>query len=321
MRIGYNTWSMATVPYPDFIPGLSDIGFTAIAISVVPGYTIGGHYVANAADQAGLSADDRRRIRQAFQERDLQLPSVIGNQSLLEDDPDRNAAAVSRLRGSIDLCVELALPGQEVPTLNTGIAGHSGDLETREQVTLDRLGALTEYARERGVVICIEPHVGGAVDTPARAEWLVQRINSPSLKLDFDVSHFEVVGIPLDESVPRLTPLAAAAEIKDQHFRYLSAPDDASPAPDGWLVEGNGVGRGTAPDGRTVEFQFLLGGEGTFDLPKYLQLMQAQGFTAPIAFEASVQCQARPGYDALASAKQIYDWMAEGWRAASIPER
>ena len=31
---------MATVPYADFIPGLSDIGFTAIAISVVPGYTM-----------------------------------------------------------------------------------------------------------------------------------------------------------------------------------------------------------------------------------------------------------------------------------------
>ena len=59
--------------------------------------------------------------------------------------------------------------------------------------------------------------------------------------------------------------------------------------------------------------------EGTFDLPKYVQLMHAQGFTAPIAFEASVQCQARPGYDALASAQQIYRWMADGWRAAGVP--
>jgi sugar phosphate isomerase/epimerase len=321
MRIGYNTWSMATVPYADFIPGLSDIGFTAIAISVVPGYPIAGKYVPNAGDQAGLTADDRRRIKQGFLERDLQLPSIIGNQSLMEDDPDRNASAMRNLRGAIDLCVEFTLPGQEVPTLNTGIAGHSGDLEAKQQVVLDRLGELTEYARERGVVICIEPHVGGAVDTPARAEWVVRTIDSPSLRLDFDVSHFEVVGIPMDESVSRLTPLAGAAEIKDQHFRYLDGSGDASPAADGWLVEGNGVGRATAPDGRPVEFQFLLGGEGTFDLPKYLQLMQAHGFTAPIAFEASVQCQARPGYDALASAKQIYRWMAAGWRAAGVPDR
>src|SRR3989442_5450764 len=319
MRIGYNTWSMATVPYTEFIPGLSDIGFTAIAISVVPGYRIGGKDVPNAADQASLSATDRSNIKTAFQERGLRLPSIIGNQSLLEDDPDRNVAAINRLRGAIELCVELTLPGQEVPTLNTGIAGHSGDLEAKQHVVLDRLGALTDYARACGVVICVEPHVSGAVDTPARAEWLVRKIDSPSLRLDFDVSHCEVVGIPMDESVARLAPLAGAAEIKDQHFRYLRASDDASPGPDGWLVEGNGVGRATSPDGRPVEFQFLLGGEGTFDLPKYLQLMHAHGFTAPIAFEASVQCQARPGYDALASAADIYRWMAEGWHGAGVP--
>jgi len=68
-----------------------------------------------------------------------------------------------------------------------------------------------------------------------------------------------------------------------------------------------------------VEYQFLLAGEGSFDLPGYLQLMHAQGFSAPIAFEASVQCQARPGYDALASAATIYRWMADGWRRASTP--
>ena len=312
---------MATVPYTEFIPGLSDIGFTAIAISVVPGYTIGGQHVANAANLEGLSVADRRCIKQAFEERGLLLPSIIGNQSLVEEDPDRNATNINRLRGAIELCVELTLQGQEVPTLNTGVAGRSGDLEAHQQMVLDRLGALTEYARQCGVVICIEPHVGGAVDTPERAEWLVGAIDSPSLRLDFDVSHFEVVGVPMDESVGRLAPLAGAAEIKDQHLRYLPSLDDASPAPQGWLVEGNGVGRATAPDGRPVEFQFLLGGEGTFELPKYLQLMQAQGFTAPIAFEASVQCQARPGYDALASAVQIYRWMADGWRAAGIPEQ
>ena len=52
-------------------------------------------------------------------------------------------------------------------------------------------------------------------------------IDSPSLRLDFDVSHFEVVGVPMDESVGRLAPLAGAAEIQDQHLRYLPSLDDA----------------------------------------------------------------------------------------------
>ena len=320
MRIGYNTWSMATVPYTTFIPALSDIGFTAIAISVVPGYTIGGAYVPNAADQERLTRHDRARIRQAFEERGLELPSVIGNQSLVEDDPERNAAAMRRLRDSIDLCVELTPRGQPAPTLNTGVGGHTGDLEAKRQVILDRLGDLADYAQRHGVTLCIEPHVGGAIDTPERAEYVVGAVNSPALRLDFDVSHFEVVGVPTEESVTRLAPLAGAAEIKDQHFRYC-ADDcaDGEQAPDGWLVPGNGVGRAIAPDGRPVEFQFLLAGEGTFDLPSYLRLMRAQGFDSPIAFEASVQCQARPAYDALEAARGIYRWMADGWRQAGVP--
>jgi inosose dehydratase len=220
---------------------------------------------------------------------------------------------MQRLRDSIDLCVEWAIDGH-VPTLNTGVAGHSGDLEAKSGLVLDRLGALADHARQRGVVICIEPHVGGAVDTVERAEWLIRAVDSPAVRLDFDVSHFEVVGVPMGESVPRLLPLASAVEIKDQHFRYM---DDGAPA-DGWLVEGNGVGRATAPDGRPVEFQFLLAGEGTFDLPGYLKLVCAQSFAEPIAFEASVQCQARPGYDALASAAGIYRWMADGWQRAGL---
>jgi inosose dehydratase len=313
MRIGYNTWSMATVPYQAFIPGLSDIGFRAIAISVVPGYTIGGRWVENAAALDRLSPDDRKHIKHAFVERDLKLPSVIGNQSLVEEDAAKNAVAMQRLRDSIDLCVELALD-EHVPTLNTGVSGHSGDLEAKSGLITDRLGALADYAHQRGVVICIEPHVGGAVDTVERSEWLIQTVGSPAVRLDFDVSHFEVVGVPMETSVPRLLPLASAVEIKDQQFRYT---DDGPPS-DGWLVNGNGVGRATAPNGRPVEYQFLLAGEGTFDLPGYLKLVKKQGFAEPIAFEASVQCQARPGYDALASAAGIYRWMADGWQQAGL---
>src|SRR5438270_13597103 len=98
MRIGYNTWSMATVPYQTFIPALADIGFGAIALSVVPGYTIGGQWVNNAAALDRLSADERRRIAAALIERDVKLPSVIGNQSLVDEDAVRNAEAMQRLR-------------------------------------------------------------------------------------------------------------------------------------------------------------------------------------------------------------------------------
>ena len=305
MRIGFNTWSIARVPYQDFIPRLAEIGYRAIAISVVPGYPIGGEWVANAAGLDVLSADDRRRIKQEFIDRDLALPSVIGNQSLLLDEGEPNDTALARLRGAIDLCTELCLPDQPMPTLNTGPCRPPGEFESRKEQVVERLGGLTEYARERGVVICIEPHVSGSIDTIERSEAVVAAIDSPHVRLDFDVSHFEVQAIPMAESVARLAPLAAAAEIKDQLARPTRAGREG-------FFEGNGSGQATAPDGEPLTFQFLLGGEGDFDLPEYLKLMVQCGFNEPISFEASVQCQARPGYDGLAEAEKTFRWMQAG---------
>jgi sugar phosphate isomerase/epimerase len=198
--------------------------------------------------------------------------------------------------------------------MNTGAGGRPEDFESHRQQLVDRLGDLARYAGARGVVVCIEPHVGAAIDTPERSEWLVRTLHSPHCRLDFDVSHFEVVGIPLEESVRRLAPLAGSVEIKDQRSRYADEP-----MPAGWRVEGNGLGRAVAPNGRPVEYQFLLGGEGDFDLPRYLRLMQRAGYTGAVGFEASVQCQARPSYDALAAARSTYRWMAEGWEKAGVP--
>lgn len=316
MRIGYNTWSMATVPYQVFIPKLAEIGYTAITISVIPSYGIGGQRVPNAADLAELTAADRKKIKEEFEQRGLELSSVVGNQPIIEDDAEKSQQYMQRLRETIDFCVEVAPRGQFVPTLNTGSGARPADFETKKQQLVDRLGELAAYGGQRGVAICVEPHVGAAIDTPDRAAWLVETVRHPFCRLDFDVSHFEVVGFPLEETVPRLAPLSSSVEIKDQSFRYADER-----IPESWYVAGNGVGKATAPNGRPVEFQFLLGGEGDFDLVKYLKLMQQTGYTGAIGFEASVACQQRPSYDPLGAAASTYRWMADGWERAGIPTK
>jgi inosose dehydratase len=313
VRIGYNTWSMARVPYQVFIPALAEMGYGAITLSVVASYGSGDWRAANACDLAGLMRDDTRRIREAFAQRGLLLPAVVGSDALGGDDAASGEAALRRLRDTIDFCVEVTPRGQPPPAMQAGVGGGSAADAGRMARLVERLGALAAYAAARGVVVAVEPAVGTAVDTPERAAGLVAAAGNPALRLDFDVSHFLVMGCPLEETVSRLVPLAASAEVKDHRVRAL-----AGARPAGWRVDGNPVRRLRAADGREVEFQFLLGGEGEFDLPRYLRAMQGAGWTGPVAFEASVQCQARPAYDALAAAAAAYRWMAGAWRRAGV---
>ena len=315
MRIGYNTWSMATVPYDVFIPELHGIGYTAIVVSVVPGYGIGGQRVPNAAALGSLTRDDWRRIKEGFEQRGLELPSVVGNASVVEEDPERNRENLQRLRDTVDFAVEVCPKGQPLPTVNTGTGGGRDEFEAKRQLMVDRLGELAEYSAQRGVTIAIEPHVGNAIDRPERAEWLIQTVDRPNVRLDLDISHFEVAAFPTEDTAKRLVPLTAAIEIKDQNMRYAGEPERP-----GWRVAGNGVGRGLAPDGRQTEHQFLLGGEGGFDLPGYLRLLDELGWTGAVAFEASVQVQQRPNYDPIAAADSTYRWMAAGWEQVGVPK-
>jgi len=306
---------MATVSYATFIPGLHEIGYTAITISVIPSYGIGGRRTPNAGYYGDWTADDRRRIKQEFEAHGLELSAIVGNASMVGDDAAQVQANLQQLRDAIDLCAELKPAHQSfVPTMNTTSGGHTNEFEARKQQLVDNLGELARYAAGKGVTVCIEPHVGGAIDVPQRARWLVETVGQESCRIDFDISHFEVVGIPMEESIPQLVPISKSVEIKDQSFRYADGP----PAPPTWRVEGNGLGRAIAPNGRPVEYQFLLGGEGTFDLPKYLTLMQQHGWKGAVGFEASVQCQQRPGYDGMAVAANVYRWMEAGWNEAGI---
>ncbi len=312
MKIGYNTWAIPRLPYETILPELRRIGYTAVALTVVSGYTINGEWVRNATDIELLNTADRQRIGALCNELGMELHSVVGNQNIIGDDAEQARAAMQRLRDTIDFCAEVTPPGQAVPVLCTGSGGRAGDFETHRDQLVERLGQLGEYAGQHGVVIALEPHVNDPLERPEHADWVIQAVNSPYVRLDLDMSHFMVQGYPLEQIVPRLAPLAVSTEIKDQRIRPLDEPE-------GWRVPENGSGKSTHPDGRALEFQFLLGGEGDFDLPTYLRLMQQAGWSGPVCFEASLACVRRPGYDPIASAAETYQWMRRGWEVAGLP--
>jgi len=94
--------------------------------------------------------------------------------------------------------------------------------------------AALHWARLTAAVdLAVEPHVGSMLDTPARALELLHTITSPYLKLNFDISHFNVLGIPIAESVAALAQHTVHTHVKDERgvvpaFEFLIPGEGSS---------------------------------------------------------------------------------------------
>lgn len=277
MKIGYSTWGMPTLPIDTALAHLKKLGFDGVEPTVIPGWS---------TELDTLDAAERKRIRALFDQHGLEMPAVAGHRSLIEQDPQAHAENWRRLTGAIDLCAEWAGP-EGVPGLDTTLGGGPDAWEPKRQLILERLGQLVEYAAGRGVVVAIEPHVHSSLDLPEKALWLLEQIHSPYFKLNFDISHFEVMGLPTGPTVAALAPHSAHTHVKDQ--------------------------RGVVPD-----FEFLIPGEGPFDFVNYLNEMKKAGYTGHITAEVSIMVQKRPNYDPLAAATLTYQTLDRAFRQAGL---
>ena len=277
MKLGYCTWGMPTVPVDRQIRHVAGLGFDGIELTVIPRYT---------TDLYHLDAAERKRIRQLLLDHQLELPAIAGHTRLMETDPALHAQNMKRLRDTVDLAVEWAIDGTP-PAIDTTTGGESGQWETHQALLVERVGALVEYGASRGVVIAIEPHVSDILDTPAKTVALLEMIDSPYLKVNFDISHFDVIGMTIEERVAPLAPHTVHTHVKDQ--------------------------RGRAPN-----HEFLIPGEGNFDYVAYLQAMQKHGYDGFITVEVSVMVQRRPNYDPLAATTMSYQTLERAFRQAGI---
>jgi inosose dehydratase len=216
----------------------------------------------------------------------LQLPAIAGHTSLVERDPTLAAEYWTRLTATVDLAVEWAQDGMP-PAVDTTTGGTPEEWDEIKPILIERLGDLVRYGERRGVVIAIEPHVATMLDTPARTLELLGLIDSPYLKLNFDISHFNVQGIPVRESVAALARHTVHTHVKDE-------------------------------SGLVPNYEFLIPGEGEFNYVTYLQAMREQGYDGYITAEISIMVQRRPGYDPLRAAEQTYQTLGRACAQAGL---
>lgn len=277
MKLGYTTWGMPKLTIDEAVATVAGLGYDGIEIAVLPGWT-------TAIDS--LDKAERARILRLVNDAGLTISAVSGHAGLLEEDAGAHAANVARLHAAIDLAVEWAQEGR-VPYVNTLSGGLTAGWEAQHRLFAERLLPVVEYAAQRGVVLAMEPHVDGLVDTPARMLEILRLVDSPALCVNFDISHFDILGMPTEESVAALVPYSVHTHVKDQRGRY--------------------------PD-----YEFLTPGEGEFDYVRYLLAMQAAGYDGFINAEVSMMRQRKPGYDPVAACGLCYRTLAAAFEQAGI---
>ena len=251
MRLAFSAWAM----------GRQSSLERQIAIVREAGY--GGielvHQPHGVLDASRLDGGARAGIRRQLAEAGLTATAIAAHGDPLAADAD---AEMARVVAAIDLAGDLS-----IPYVVTMAYGRPEEYPVVRERVAQRFARLAEHGAGRNVVVCLEPHVGQAFDTAEKCLWLVNRVRSPSFRLNFDNSHFEVMGVDQDEYLPKLLPISAHTHLKDQ--------------------------RGRAP-----AHEFLVPGEGEFDYARYLRAMAAGGYAGWITVEVSVMVQRRPGYDA-----------------------
>lgn len=105
--------------------------------------------------------------------------------------------------------------------------------------------------------------------------------------MNFDISHFTLLGLTLEETVPVMVPYSVHTHIKEGRRRE----------------EG---------------IEFLLPGAGGFDYAAYLRAMHQAGWNGPITVEITAMIWARPDYEPFAAAAFPYATLDKASQAAGV---
>ena len=276
-KIAYGTYGMPKEDLKAAIPRLSKIGYEGIEICV-------GEAFPTAPQK--LSKERRAELRTMFSDLNLEIPSLMLLSRVLTADPREYQQQLDAFRAAAELANDLAV-SDKIPVLTTTLGGGTMTWKKDREALADRIAEVGELITKIGTRLAVEPHVGSILEHPHRAVWLIQRINSPSVRLNFDISHFSVAGYPLNDTVANLAPLAIHTHVKD-----------------GRMVDG--------------KVQWLLPGEGDFDYAAYFQAMAKADWRGCITVEISGMIFSKPNYDPWLAAEFSWQTLSTSRKKARI---
>lgn len=216
MFLGYNTNGFAHHAIEDALAILAEIGYRSVALTI-------DHGLLNPY-RDNLPAEIKR-IRQLLARYEMRSVIETGARFLLNPrqkheptlmtaDAAERSRRVLFLQHAIDIAAELK---SDCVSFWSG-ALHQRDLA--EDAAFDRLCAglrqVIDYADRRSVLLGFEPEPGMFIDTMARYEQLLSRLDAPRFKLTLDVGHLHCLGeTPIADHIRRWASRLVNVHIED----------------------------------------------------------------------------------------------------------
>ena len=255
LRLAFSLYGMKSFPIGEAIEACKEIGYEGVEVCLLDGWPMDG-------------------LKQALAKTKLEVASFMEKLDGLAS-PTAQKTQLERLKKAADL--SLSVNSRQPAVVESVVGGGwPKDWDQRKEYLVDRLLEWTGVMERRKVVLCVKAHVGSAVDMPEKLLWLHKRVNSAYLKLTYDYSHFQLMGLDPATTMKQLVPFTRFVHLKDA------------------------AGTAEAP-------KFLIPGDGMLDYKEHFRQLRKFGYRGWVVVEVCSQIHSRIDYNALRVARQCYE--------------
>ncbi len=233
MRLAFSTNAYMRFPFAEAAARIKSFGYEGLELMAdVP------H-----AWPAGLLPGTKDGIRQAMSESGLAFSNVNAFMmnaindyrqpywypSFIEPDEGYRRVRIDHTRRALSLCAELG-----APHITTEPGGPLAPGQSRQEAIdlfVEALKPLAEHAHNLGVGLLIEPEPGLLIETTDEYLEVAERVNAPSIGLNFDVGHAFCMSEDLPRQIAKMAP----------HTRHYHLEDIAATRVHHHMVPGTGA--------------------------------------------------------------------------------
>ena len=278
MKIAYGTYALPTLSYEEAIPMLAEIGYDGVELCISDNH--------KGATIAEMDAGRRATVKAMLEEHGLGLPAIFTLGGLYAADDEAHQSTLDHVSRCAELGRDLGM--REPPVVAIGFGGKKDQWDEIKGTLVEQLRDYGERADAENFIVAGEAHFGAAVFNSERITWLLDRVNSPRVRLHFDIIHLFLAGEPIADAVRTLVPYTAHTHITDANRH-----DDGS-------------------------FALCLLGDGELDSAEYMRAMDEAGWDDFITLEVSTMVWREDDYDPEAAARKSYAAVTGAFEAAGV---